>query len=164
MNAFLKPFRNWRRPLITSGYIMLVTLGIYTAYIFSFLVIVFMSRRSDVDSTKFSYIAILKWIFNAHVGALWMMSLVVTVLEDNMSGLKAINRAWDLMKGKRFQVSSLMMLYYVACLLVRKFFEAFFLMFEEWEFKEMWALKIYLVTGFDVFLFVFYTALSLPKN
>ncbi|KAD5317675.1 hypothetical protein E3N88_17621 [Mikania micrantha] len=57
-----------------------------------------MSRRSDVDSTKFFYIAILKWIFNAHVGALWMMSLVVTVLEDNMSGLKAINRAWDLMK------------------------------------------------------------------
>nr|GFA91156.1 dual specificity protein kinase [Tanacetum cinerariifolium] len=72
--------------------------------------------RSHVDSLSLFYIAALRWICYAYVAALSMMSLVVSVLEDNISGFRAINRASGLMKGKQIQASIAMMLYYTACL------------------------------------------------
>ncbi|XP_076885118.1 uncharacterized protein LOC143534637 [Bidens hawaiensis] len=159
MDAFFKPSRNWKRPLITTGCILLLTLGIYVVYILSFAAISFVAGTSYVDSLSLFYVAAVKWIFNAHVSAIWIMSLVVTVLEDNISGLKAINRAEDIMKGNRIQITLLVMLYYGGGLLIRKMFDAFSLIFEEWVFEEVWALKIPFVTGCDLFLFVLFTVL-----
>lgn len=159
MDAFFKPSRNWKTPLITSGCILLLTLGIYAVYIFSFSVISFILGSSHVDSVSIFVIAVLKWMFSAHMRALWMMSLVVTVLENDISGLNAINRAWELMKGKRIQIFLLTMLYYLACLLVQKSFDSFALKFHELVFEKMWALKIPFTSALDVFLFVMYTVL-----
>ncbi|KAK1434769.1 hypothetical protein QVD17_00520 [Tagetes erecta] len=156
-DAFFKASRNWKTPLVTSGCVLLLTLGIYAVNMFCFAVISFLLGSSHVDSVSLFVIAVVKWMFDAHVGAVWIMSLVVTVIENDISGLKAINRAWEVMNGKRIKTTLLMMLYYVACLLVRKSFDGFVMKFEELVIQEMWGLKIPFTSGFDVFLFVLYT-------
>ncbi|KAI3771981.1 hypothetical protein L6452_03154 [Arctium lappa] len=101
---------------------------------------------------------ILKWILIAHVAALSVMSIVVSVLEDGMSGIKAIGRAGELMKGKRTQAFLAMMVCYIAHFLAGKTYVAFSMMFEKWA---MWAIGIPFVIGFtcllEIFVFVFFT-------
>ncbi|GKB43312.1 hypothetical protein Tco_0888254 [Tanacetum coccineum] len=157
---------NLKSPLLTSGCIFLLTVGINLVYSFAFVVIPAFRVSSQLTSSLFSITSfVVKWICNVHVAALWTMTLVVSVLEDNISGLKAINRAGDLMIGRRMQAYTVIMLNFITCLVIRKTSGKMFLIFQEWELEEwaMWAIKTPFVIGFTslfkILVFVFYTVL-----
>lgn len=162
LDSFLKVIKISKKILLTGGCIFFLTLGINIVYSFCFVMIPFFVRRRYITSSSTFYIAgiVIKWICNVHVATLWTMSLVVTVLEDNICGFKAISRARDLMKGNRIQASMAIMVYYIACLVVAKTFEE-----SQFEDLTMWSIKIQIPflawfrSLFKVFVFVLYTVL-----
>ncbi|KAL7224583.1 hypothetical protein ACSBR1_025952 [Camellia fascicularis] len=90
----------WRRPVITSIYIALISLSLIIVFSTITMLIPLM-----VDGFLcfglLAVVAILGAFGYIYVDAVWMLSLVVSVLEDDSCGLKAIVRAGELMKGKR---------------------------------------------------------------
>ncbi|KAJ9548557.1 hypothetical protein OSB04_021100 [Centaurea solstitialis] len=156
VKVFLKASRNWKRPLVTSGCILLLTLGINLVYLFSIALVSILAGGSNMAVIRVT----LKWILDGHVAVLSVMSIVVSVIEDGMSGIKAIGRAGELMKGKGVQGVMVMMVCFIAHFLAKKSSVAFSTMFEEWA---IWAIHIPSVIGFtcllEVIVFVFFTVL-----
>ncbi|KAJ0934312.1 hypothetical protein HanRHA438_Chr03g0105981 [Helianthus annuus] len=94
-----------------------------------------------------------------YVATLWMVSLIVSVLEDGSTGLKAIGRASELMKGKRLQASLMMVLFAIAYGLV--IMMANFLISYNRSLTAELAITIPFTNGFytllKLFMFVVYT-------
>lgn len=166
-DALFEVTRNLKRPLLTSCCIVLLTLGIDIIYSFVFAVIPAYGIRSHLTSSLFCITSfVIKWICNVHVAAaLWTMTFVVSVLEDNSSRLKAINRAGNLLIRRRIQAYTVIMLNFITCRVIRKTSGNMFLIFQERELEEwaMWAITTPFVIGFTslfkILVFVFYTVL-----
>ncbi|GMP36290.1 hypothetical protein CsSME_00008468 [Camellia sinensis var. sinensis] len=92
----------WRRPVITSIYIAIISLSLIVVFSTITMLIPLM-----VDGFLcfglLAVVAILGAIGYIYVDAVWMLSLVVSILEDDSCGLKAIVRAGELIKGKRLK-------------------------------------------------------------
>ncbi|CAI9263329.1 unnamed protein product [Lactuca saligna] len=108
--------KSWKRPLVTSFYMILLTLGTVFLYLISMTITTILAANSWV---LFSLGAITLSIpvCYFYMASLWIVSMVVSVLEEGFSGVKAIGRAADLMKGKRLK-ASLMMVFFAAAYLV----------------------------------------------
>ncbi|KAL4576319.1 hypothetical protein LXL04_012411 [Taraxacum kok-saghyz] len=114
---FLKLKETWKRSLVTSFYMILLTLGIVFLYLISIVITsIFAENKWRVMFCGAITILILVCYF--YVVAIWIVSMVVSVLEEGFEGIKAIGRAGELMKGKRLHASLMMVLFAVAYSLV----------------------------------------------
>ncbi|KAL8208673.1 hypothetical protein R6Q57_008085 [Mikania cordata] len=108
----IKLKKSWKKPTVTSFYMVLFTMGFFFVCFFCVgMVSVFATGTCAyvLYGVVGLSIAVL-WIY---ISALWMMSLVVSVLED-VGGLGAIVRAREMMKGEKVKTSVLVLLFYVA--------------------------------------------------
>ncbi|XP_071726880.1 uncharacterized protein [Rutidosis leptorrhynchoides] len=115
-DIFLKLRKTWKRPIVTSFYMFLLTLGIA----FFIMICIGVNYMMLADNHLYLLTMFLVAITLSlpvcyfYVVTLWNVSLVVSVLEEGSSGPKAIGRALELMKGKRLQASLVMVLFAVA--------------------------------------------------
>ncbi|KAF5813149.1 hypothetical protein HanPI659440_Chr03g0100871 [Helianthus annuus] len=103
-DIFLKIKKGWKKPIVTSFYMILLTLSIALFYTLS----IGITSILVVNSWAVWFIGDITLSIPVccfYIAALWMVSLIVSVLEDGSTGLKAIGRASELMKGKRQQAS-----------------------------------------------------------
>ncbi|KAI3496137.1 hypothetical protein L1887_38490 [Cichorium endivia] len=109
----LKIKASWKNALITSFCVFLTYSSIICVYLASYgitnIVVAnswsYLISRAITVSTPFCYL---------YVTALWMVSMVVSVLEEGFGGFRAIGRATKLMNGKRLQASVLMIPFVIA--------------------------------------------------
>ncbi|CAK9139077.1 unnamed protein product [Ilex paraguariensis] len=112
-DTFLMIRGRWTRPIITSFYATLLSFSMIT--LFSILVGVF-----SVISYVFSLIllnrvvAIFEVACYIYLAAVFMFCVVVSIVEADSGGLKAIHRARELMKGKTLKGSVLMLIFLLA--------------------------------------------------
>ncbi|KAI3721254.1 hypothetical protein L2E82_32260 [Cichorium intybus] len=116
-DMFLKLRKSWKRLLETSFYIVLLTLGIVFLYLTSIGITAILAVNSWA-LFLFGAITLSIPVCYFYVSALWIVSMVVSVLEEGFGGLKAIGRAAELMKGKRLHASLMMLLIDVAYVVV----------------------------------------------
>ncbi|KAJ9550817.1 hypothetical protein OSB04_014862 [Centaurea solstitialis] len=109
-DMFLKIKASWKRPLVTSFYMILLTFGIISLYLISIGVTSILAVNSWAV-VFFGAITLSIPVCYFYVAALWMVSVVVSVLEEDFVGVKAIGRAAELMKGKKLQASLMMVLF-----------------------------------------------------
>ncbi|XP_076904356.1 uncharacterized protein LOC143559767 [Bidens hawaiensis] len=112
-DIFLKIKKSWKRPIVTSFYMTLLSLGIALFYMISIGITSVLAVNSWA-ALFFGAITLSIPVCYFYVATLWMVSSIVSVLEDDFSGLKAIGRAAELMKGKRLQASLMMILFAIA--------------------------------------------------
>ncbi|KAJ9550818.1 hypothetical protein OSB04_014863 [Centaurea solstitialis] len=112
-DMFLKIRTSWKRPLLTNFYMILITLGISSLYVTSYAITTFLVAKpwSFFFSKAITFSIPVCYFY---VSSLWMVSAVVSVLEDGFGGFKAIRRAAELMNGKRLQASLMMVPFFIA--------------------------------------------------
>ncbi|KAI3771974.1 hypothetical protein L6452_03147 [Arctium lappa] len=93
----------------TSFSLVLITFGLVTLCFFSFGIISVLVAGSWAAYLFYGVLSLSIPSLCFFISALWMMSMVVSVLED-VGGLEAIVRAKQLTKGKRVQASLIMVL------------------------------------------------------
>lgn len=113
IDLFLKIRKSCKRPLVTNFYMILLTLGLTSLYAISIAITSILAVNSWAV-LFFGAIALSSPFCYVYVSSLWTVSVVVSVIEEGVGGLKAIGRASELMKGKRFQGSLMMVLFTIA--------------------------------------------------
>lgn len=109
--------KSWKKPILTSFYMIFFTIGaIFLCFLSSGIFSIFTEGSWAYLLNGLLFLSIL--VVWSHVSALWMLSLVVSVLE-NVGGLDAIFRARALMKGKKVQATMIMVLSTLAYVLFR---------------------------------------------
>ncbi|KAM0031263.1 hypothetical protein Hdeb2414_s0017g00506861 [Helianthus debilis subsp. tardiflorus] len=112
-DLILKIFNSWNRSLLTSFYLVLLSLGITFFYAIVIVITSFLPVNSGV-LLFLGVIALSIPICYIYMATVWMVSLIVSVLEEGSSALTAIGRAAELMKDKRLQASLMMVLFVLA--------------------------------------------------
>ncbi|CAH1449336.1 unnamed protein product [Lactuca virosa] len=105
--------KRWNRPLVSSFYMILLTLGIF----FLYFIAIGITTILAVNSWALLFAGAITLsipVCYFYMVALWIVSIVVSVLEEGFGGLKAIGSAVELIKGKRLQASLMMVVFSVA--------------------------------------------------
>ncbi|XP_051127261.1 uncharacterized protein LOC127248781 [Andrographis paniculata] len=91
--------RTWTRPLITTLYIWLLTFSclVFTSMLISPLLI-YNTPPTIMVAIVFGIGA---YIFLLYLNVPWLLAIVISVAEENYSGLEALGKASTLIKGKR---------------------------------------------------------------
>ncbi|GFY80664.1 hypothetical protein Acr_01g0004730 [Actinidia rufa] len=92
----------WKRPVITGFYMALISISINLLFLIWIGIILVAAKGFLLVALILAALIVGVYCY-LYVGAVWMLSLVVSVLEDGSCGLKAIDRAGELMRGKRLQ-------------------------------------------------------------
>ncbi|KAL8222977.1 hypothetical protein R6Q57_020379 [Mikania cordata] len=157
-DIFLKVKNSWKRPIVTSFYMLLINLGIA----FLYTIIIGITSILAVNSWALMFMGAITLSIPFcyfYVATLSMVSLIVSVVEDGYDGLKAIGKAAELMKGKRLQASLMMFLFAIAYAFV--VLMAKFLVSYTWSVSAGLAVSIPFVNGFycmlKLFMFVVFT-------
>nr|XP_043629766.1 uncharacterized protein LOC122601054 [Erigeron canadensis] len=114
----LKIGKCWNRVSLTSFCMLLITFGIMFIYLIYYALISYLDVNSWSTVIFFGMITITVPFWYFYLAALWMVSLIVSVLEEGPGGYKAIGRAVELMSGKRLQASLMMVPFVVASAVV----------------------------------------------
>ncbi|KAJ9550816.1 hypothetical protein OSB04_014861 [Centaurea solstitialis] len=157
----LKIRSSWTKPLVTSFYMILITLGIVFLVAISSLIAI-ISAVNSWSRVYFGGVAVLIIIWYIYVAALWIFSIVVSVLEEGFVGVKAIGRAAELMSGKRLQASILIILFVVSYVVVDQMNEVIITSYNlSWSTR--FAISIVFLNGLNssltIFMFVLFTVL-----
>ncbi|KAL4564235.1 hypothetical protein LXL04_028291 [Taraxacum kok-saghyz] len=104
--------KTWKRPLVTSFYMTLLSFGIVFLYFISIGIATILAGNSWT-LVFVGAIALSIPVCYFYMAALWVLSVVVSVLEEGCGGVKAIGRAGELMNGKRLKASLMMVLFAV---------------------------------------------------
>ncbi|XXG51723.1 hypothetical protein AAC387_Pa03g0231 [Persea americana] len=95
--------RTWKRPLVTSLYIALLGIG-YAMLLMPLIVLLVGTAKGSVIFIVFGVlIALLLLCLSIYLGAIWNLGLVISVVEERFSGMKALGRAEELIKGRKLQ-------------------------------------------------------------
>ncbi|KAL8208672.1 hypothetical protein R6Q57_008084 [Mikania cordata] len=108
----IKLKKSWKKPTFTSFYMVLFTMGLFFVCIFC-VVMVSIFAAGSWAYVFYAVVGLSMAVLLIYISALWMMSLVVSILED-VGGLGAIVRAREIMKGEKVKISLLVVLFYVA--------------------------------------------------
>ncbi|KAK9067210.1 hypothetical protein SSX86_014536 [Deinandra increscens subsp. villosa] len=157
-DIFLKVKSSWKRPIVTTFYMILLTWGISVFYTVCIGITTILAVNSWVFLLLGAIIVSIPVCY-FYMTTLFVVSLIVSVLEDGLSGLKAIARAAELMKGKRLKASFMMVLFaigYGFVVLIAKFLASY-----NRSFSAELAITIPFMNGFycllKLFMFVVYT-------
>lgn len=107
---FLSIRTSWKRPLITSFWMFIISL---VSIIFFLIVFGFIAVFTEGTLSVYLVIGLVIFgvCFYIFLSVIWILSLVVSILEENnSSGIKAIERAREIMKGKKLQGCVLMLI------------------------------------------------------
>jgi hypothetical protein len=117
--------RKWVPVFITTVYMSLITVAVFSTYFILLAVGLLMMHGIGSYRVKYGLLSLLGGVFYVYLITVWVMSLVVTVVENKCSGLKAILRAGEILKGKRIKACIIMMMFvivgtaiYTSCLFV----------------------------------------------
>ncbi|KAL3535309.1 hypothetical protein ACH5RR_003770 [Cinchona calisaya] len=95
----LKVIRSWIRPFVTGFFTTLFAVGYF------FFATAVASPMLVFSGTFFRPIAILiggiAYVFSLYLSVVWVMALVISVIEENCYGIKALGKAEALVKGKK---------------------------------------------------------------
>ncbi|CAL5328446.1 unnamed protein product [Camellia sinensis] len=92
----------WKSPVTTSIYMALISFSLIVLFWMTIALVIFIVGGPLLVGLL--TIAIILGVFGyLYVPAIWMLSLVVSIVEDDSCGLKAIDRAGELMKGKKIK-------------------------------------------------------------
>ncbi|KAI3709174.1 hypothetical protein L2E82_38933 [Cichorium intybus] len=105
--VFMKSLKRLKRVLVTSFYISLLTLGIVCLYLISITITAILAVNSWA-LLLFGVITLSIPVCYVYVSTLWIVSTVVSIIEEPSGGFKAIGRATELIEGKRLQASLMM--------------------------------------------------------
>lgn len=99
-DIFLNFKMKWKKPFVTSIHLVFLTFAFVALFVF---VLGFVSviTEGPVLSILEGGLLIFGAFFCVYFSVVWILSLVVSILEENSSGMKAIERARDVMKGKK---------------------------------------------------------------
>ncbi|KAJ0567220.1 hypothetical protein HanRHA438_Chr06g0271811 [Helianthus annuus] len=154
----MKIKKSWKKPIGISFYMILFTMGFIFGCFFYIGMVSILAGNSWASYMFYGVVflsIVVLWIYGS---ALWMMSLVVSVLED-AGGLDAIFKARELMKGENVKASLLMVLYGVASSVVYWVTHAIISQTPE-KWSEM-VISVVLTTGLicalKLFMFVVFT-------
>ncbi|KAK1434772.1 hypothetical protein QVD17_00523 [Tagetes erecta] len=153
----MKIKQSWKRPIMTSFYMILLIIG----FIYLCTVSVVMVYILDVGSWAYLFygvVVLIMVILLIYFSALWTMSLVVSVIED-VSGLDAISRGRELLKGEKVKGSLVLVLLYIAYGLIQLMMNAVISPnLEQWSQTVMSiVLSNVVLCGFNLFVFVVFT-------
>ncbi|CAL5375103.1 unnamed protein product [Camellia sinensis] len=92
----------WKSPVTISIYMALISFSLIDLFWITIVLIIIIVRGPLLVGVL--TIAIILGVFGyLYVPAIWLLSLVVSIVEDDSCGLKAIDRASELMKGKKIK-------------------------------------------------------------
>ncbi|XAR51213.1 hypothetical protein NMG60_11005774 [Bertholletia excelsa] len=109
-DLFLGAAGRWKKPVITSFYMTLLSLSLTLLFLLSIGLAVILTRGAILFALLCAIFVsiVLSYLYWA---AVWILSLVCSVLEDGSCGLKAIERAKELMTGKRVKGCALKLIF-----------------------------------------------------
>ncbi|XP_057510853.1 uncharacterized protein LOC130793222 [Actinidia eriantha] len=148
----------WKRPVITGFYMALISISINLLFLIWIGIILVAAKGFLLVALIMAALIVGVYCY-LYLGAVWMLSLVVSVLEDGSCGLKAIDRAGELMRGKRLQGCIIKLLFvltsgtiYTLAFAMNKKIEAAIQM-------PMFIVipQIFLICAFKFFVFVMFT-------
>ncbi|KAK1434770.1 hypothetical protein QVD17_00521 [Tagetes erecta] len=108
----MKIKQSWNKPLVTSFYIVLLTLGSIFVGIVSIGVVYILAVGLWVY-VLYGVVFLCSIVLWMYFTGLWVMSMVVSVLEE-VGGVDAIARGGELMKGGKVKALVVAVLFYVA--------------------------------------------------
>ncbi|XP_059636228.1 uncharacterized protein LOC132278461 [Cornus florida] len=94
--------KSWKRAIVTTFFMTIIFLSIM-ALILILLGFVWVMSKGVYLILLTVAVVILGTCCYVYIASVWMLSMVVSIVEDDSSGLRAIDRAGELMKGKRIQ-------------------------------------------------------------
>ncbi|XP_058113320.1 uncharacterized protein LOC131256445 [Magnolia sinica] len=109
MDVFLKIIAIWKRPMITWLYILLITAGYAFLLVMVFVAFTLITNSGTLIAL-IGLVGLSAMLFLVYLAAVWMLGLVISVVEEDCYGMKAIQKAVDLIKGRKLQGFGLMML------------------------------------------------------
>ncbi|KAD5317673.1 hypothetical protein E3N88_17619 [Mikania micrantha] len=104
--------KSWKKPIVTSFYMVLFTMGFFFVTFFCVGMVSILAGGSWAY-VSYGVVGLSMAVSLIYISALWMLSLVVSVLEE-VGGLGAIVRAKEVMKGEKVKTLLLVVLFYVA--------------------------------------------------
>ncbi|XAR51215.1 hypothetical protein NMG60_11005777 [Bertholletia excelsa] len=110
IDLFLRAGERWKKPVITGFYMALISLSLTLLFVLSIgLVSIF--TEGPVFVALLCAICISILLSYLYWAAVWMLSLVCSVLEDGSCGFKSIERARELIRGKRVKGCALNLIF-----------------------------------------------------
>ncbi|XP_008782070.1 uncharacterized protein LOC103701684 [Phoenix dactylifera] len=107
---FLKVKRGLKGPMITQVYAALLNLGYLLILLTLVVVSVFMSQLSIALVILGLFVVLLALVFFPYLATVLSLSAVISVAEEGCYGVGAIGRAVELIKGKKKQAISIILL------------------------------------------------------
>ncbi|OMO51021.1 hypothetical protein CCACVL1_30050 [Corchorus capsularis] len=98
----LRTIRSWKRPFVTSFYITLLGLGYIFLSLVTLLPLVLILGYQVISSYSGILLLIPAMVFYIYLSVVWNLSLVVSIMEEK-SGIKALGKAAEIVKGMKFQ-------------------------------------------------------------
>ncbi|XP_068652644.1 uncharacterized protein [Aristolochia californica] len=113
MELLLRMKGTWKKPLVTWFYIFLIAIA-YGVLTLLLLGIVGATTDGRLLPVLFMTVCLLAIFVFVYLAAVWTLALVVSVMEEDCRGMKAIARAEDLIKGRKVQGFLLKFLLFIA--------------------------------------------------
>ncbi|KAK1269157.1 hypothetical protein QJS04_geneDACA013830 [Acorus gramineus] len=107
----------WKGPAITSLYIIAFTVAYLFVIVFSTIVSMLIIKGA-AGIVLIAVVVILTSLHYLYLMAVWMVSLVASVLEEDCYGMEAIKKARELTKGRRLQGFALVLIISVVSFVV----------------------------------------------
>ncbi|XP_058113158.1 uncharacterized protein LOC131256125 [Magnolia sinica] len=108
MDVCLKIIEIWKRPMITWLYVLLIT-AVYAFIVVMVFVAFALITNGGTLIAMIGLVSLPAMIFFVYLAAVWMLGLVISVVEEDCYGMKAIKKAVYLIKGRKLQGFGLMM-------------------------------------------------------
>ncbi|KAM7508392.1 hypothetical protein LguiA_018845 [Lonicera macranthoides] len=115
----------WTAAFITTIYMTLISVAVFCLFSILLGMGSLLTHGLGSYSLKIGTSVLVGVVCYIYLSVSWMMSLVVSVVENECSGLKAINRAGEILKGKRLKACAVMVLFtiiasfvYMSCFVV----------------------------------------------
>ncbi|KAG9456037.1 hypothetical protein H6P81_000545 [Aristolochia fimbriata] len=93
--------RPWKRAAVTYLNVTLLNIGFIILYALALILVT--ARGSLVFTLLGISILVATFVFHLFMTAVWTLSVAVSVLEEGWYGMRALKKAWDLIRGRRIQ-------------------------------------------------------------
>lgn len=115
-DAILGAIRRWNGVFVTFLYAVLISLGALVLFLLIYIIVQPLLVEAGAPKSGVDLAVLVSGLaVYVYLSALWVLSLVVSTLEEGRKGLCAICRALEVMKGKRFQTCWCLKLISILC-------------------------------------------------
>ncbi|XP_058113314.1 uncharacterized protein LOC131256439 [Magnolia sinica] len=108
---------SWKRPMITSFYVSLISAA-YGLLIMGLSIFIVMATDGVILTVLCSLLGLSGSLFYVYLTAVWMLGLVISIVEEDCYGMKALGKAGELIRGRKLQGFALMLLLYITTMAI----------------------------------------------